>query len=199
MCSSDLAPIFRLHTLTALAFALVNPLSWLVISTGRIGRGLSLTAATTPLVILGIVLGLSHGPKGVALGYSLALVLLIIPIAAWSKHGTKITWADLRKAVEKPLLAGVVVSAVGLTVKITLAEMLPPLPYLLIGSGLVLGVYAWVLLIAMGEKQVYLDLANQLFWGNRADKQVMPHQRSTAKERPSVYADMVAPTLLTKV
>jgi O-antigen/teichoic acid export membrane protein len=170
----EAAPIFRLLAPTALAFALVNPLSWLVISTGRVGRGLSLTATTTPLVILGIVLGLSHGPKGVALGYSLALVLLVIPIAAWSKHGTKITWADLRKAVEKPLLAGVVVSAVGLIVRITLAEMLPPLPYLLIGSGLVLGVYAWVLLIAMGQKQVYLDLANQLFRGNRADTRAIP-------------------------
>ena len=62
------APIFRLLAPVALVFAVANPLSWLVMSTGRIGRALSISAATTPLVIVGIVLGLSHGPKGVALG-----------------------------------------------------------------------------------------------------------------------------------
>ena len=46
---------------------------------------LSISTATTPFVIVGIVLGLSHGPKGVALGYSLAMTLVVIPIAAWSK------------------------------------------------------------------------------------------------------------------
>ncbi len=67
------APIFRLLAPVALVFAVANPLSWLVMSTGRVGRALSISLATTPLVILGIVLGLSHGPKGVALGYSLAM------------------------------------------------------------------------------------------------------------------------------
>src|SRR6202030_1772981 len=67
------APIFRLLSPVAVVFAVANPLSWLVSSTGRIGRALSISATMTPLVILGIVLGLSHGPKGVALGYSSAM------------------------------------------------------------------------------------------------------------------------------
>jgi len=45
-------------------------------------------SATIPVVIVGIVLGLRYGSKGLALGYSLAMALLIIPITAWSIRGT---------------------------------------------------------------------------------------------------------------
>lgn len=154
--------IFRLLAPVALVFAVANPLSWLVMSTGRIGRALSISTATTPLVILGIVLGLSHGPKGVALGYSLAMTLLIIPIAAWSKHGTGITWADLWGAAKPPLLSGSLAGLAGLLVKLTVGGRLPPTLYLMVGLAVVLGIYAWVLLIVLRQKDVYRDLLSQL-------------------------------------
>jgi O-antigen/teichoic acid export membrane protein len=158
----EAAPIFRLLAPVALVFAVANPLSWLVLSTGRAGRALSISATTTPLVIIGILLGLSHGPKGVALGYSLALTLLIIPIAAWSKQGTEITWTDLWEATKPPFVSGLLAGAVGLFVKFTLGGWLPPMLYLAIGLGLLLSIYAWVLLIVLGQKHVYMDLLSQL-------------------------------------
>jgi len=156
------APIFRLLAPVAVVFAVANPLSWLVLSVGRIGRALSMSAATTPLVILGIVLGLSHGPTGVALGYSLAMTMLIIPIAAWSKHGTGITWADLWGATKPPFLSGLFATAAGLLVKLTLGGRLAPILCLTVGLALVLGIYAWVLLIVMKQKHIYMDLLSQL-------------------------------------
>jgi hypothetical protein len=36
-----------------------------------------------------------------------------------------------------------------------------------VGLGLVLGIYAWVLLIVMRQKQVYRDVLSQLFHGLR--------------------------------
>jgi O-antigen/teichoic acid export membrane protein len=158
----EATPIFRLLAPVALVFAVANPLSWLVMSTGRMGRALSISTATTPLVIVGIVLGLSHGPTGVALGYSLAMTLLVIPIAAWSKHGTGITWADLWGAAKPPFLSGLLAGAAGLLVKLTLGGRLPPMLYLMVGLGLVLGIYAWGLLIVMRQKHVYMDLLFQL-------------------------------------
>jgi PST family polysaccharide transporter len=158
----EAAPIFRLLSPVAVVFAVANPFSWLLMSTGRIGRALTLAAATTPLVILGIVLGLSHGPKGVALGYSSAMTALVIPIAAWSKHGTGITWADLWEATNPPFLSGLLAGGAGLLVKLTLGGRLPPMLYLMLGLGLVLGVYAWFLLIVMRQKHVYMDVLSQL-------------------------------------
>ena len=165
------APIFRLLAPVALVFAVANPLSWLVSSTGRIGRALSISPATTPLVILGIVLGLSHGPKGVALGYSAAMTLLLIPIAAWSKLGTGITWLDLWGATKPPFLSGLLAGAAGLLVKLTLGGRLPLIPYLLVGVGVVLGIYAWTLLIAMNQKHMYMDLLSHLLPRLRSDQE----------------------------
>ena len=156
------APIFRLLAPVALVFAVANPLSWLVSSMGRMGRLLSISVATTPLVILGILLGLSHGPKGVALGYSSAMTLVLIPIAAWAKRGTSVTWKDLWVATKPPFLSGLLAAAAGLLVKLTLDGKLPLIPYLSLGVGCVLGIYGWVLLVVMNQKDVYMELLSHL-------------------------------------
>jgi PST family polysaccharide transporter len=175
----EAAPIFRLLAPVALVFAVANPLSWLVMSTGKAGRALRISTATTPFVIVGIVLGLRYGPKGVALGYSLALMLLIIPIAAWSKHGTGITWEDLWKATKPSVLSGLLAGAAGLVVKFGLGSRLAPMPCLVVGLVVVLGIYAWVLLIVLRQKEVYMDLVFQLLprFGRKQQKGVEPAAR----------------------
>ena len=60
----DAAPIFGLLAPAALVFALANPLSWLVMSKGQAGRALCISAVTTPIVLIGILMGLKHGPQG---------------------------------------------------------------------------------------------------------------------------------------
>ena len=174
----EAAPIVRLLAPVALVFAVANPLSWLVMSTGRAGRALSISTATTPLVIVGIVLGLSHGPIGVALGYSSALTLLLIPIAAWSKYGTGITWADLWEATKPPFLSGLLAGAAGLLVKLTLGGSLAPILCLAVGLAVVLGIYAWVLLIFMRQKHMYMDVLSQLL------PRTQPRQEGTVEPRP---------------
>jgi O-antigen/teichoic acid export membrane protein len=156
------APIFRLLAPTSLVFALANPLSWLVTATGRIGRAVGLTAATTPVVIVGVLLGVNHGPTGVAVGYSAAMLLIFIPIAAWSKQGTAIAWLDLWNVTKRPFLAGLLAGAVGFALKITLGAVLAPLLVLALGVALVFTVYACAL-VAMGQKKLYLDLLAELF------------------------------------
>ena len=159
----EVAPIFRLLAPAALVFALANPLSLLVTSIGHIGRALAIAAATTPPVIAGIALGLSNGPKGVALGYSISMALIIIPIIGWSKRGTKISWGDFWETCKKPLSSALLAGVAGWAVKIALSGVLPPILLLMIGVGVVFVVYAFVLLIVMGEKDVYFQLLRELF------------------------------------
>jgi O-antigen/teichoic acid export membrane protein len=155
-------PIFRLLAPTSLVFALANPLSWLVMATGRVGRAVSITATVTPVVIIGILLGLSHGPTGVAMGYSAAMALILIPITAWSKQGTGISWSDLWNVTRIPLLAGAAAGAIGFGVKFSLGGALPPILLLALGVGIVFSVYACVL-VAMGQTKLYLDILTELF------------------------------------
>jgi PST family polysaccharide transporter len=158
----EVAPVFRLLAPTSLVFALANPLSWLVMSTGRVGRAVNITAVMTPVVIVGIVLGLSHGPLGVAIGYSGAMILILIPIAAWSKRDTGITWSDLGRVAKSPLLAGLLAGSVGLIAKMEFGGALPPILMLVLGLGLVFSVYVLALL-TMGQKNLYTDLLTELF------------------------------------
>jgi O-antigen/teichoic acid export membrane protein len=157
----DVVPIFQLLAPTSLVFALANPLSWLIIARGRVGRVVGITAATTPVVIVGVLLGLSHGPTGVALGYSVAMVLIMIPITAWSKDGTGITWFDLWNVTGIPLFAGSLAGAAGVGVKVAFGGGLAPILVLALGVGMVFSVYAGAL-VAMGQKKLYLDLLTEL-------------------------------------
>jgi O-antigen/teichoic acid export membrane protein len=180
------APIFRFLSPVALVFAVVSPVSWLVSSTGRIGRALSICAARTLLVIPGILLGLSHGPEGVALGYSTALTLVAIPIVAWSKLGTGIRWVDLWTATKPAFVSGLLGGAAGLLVKLTLADSLAPISCLLVGVGLIVAIYTGTLLFVMNQKHVYMGVVSHLWpriWsrqakGIRPEPEVSPFRRT---------------------
>jgi hypothetical protein len=117
---------------------------------------------------VGILLGLSHGPTGVALGYSAAMILIIIPIAAWSKKGTEITWQDLWRVTKFPLFAALPAAATGAAVKILLTGRLAPTLELTLGCALIFVVYVSAL-VAMGQKALYLDLLTQALRGRRSN------------------------------
>jgi hypothetical protein len=132
-----------------------------------VGRAVSITAAATPVVIIGILMGLNHGPTGVALGYSAAMVLILIPITAWSKHGTGVSWLDLWQVARTPLFAGLLAGAIGFGAKFCFGGSLAPILVLALGVGIVFSVYACAL-VAMGQKKMYLDLLNELLSGPRS-------------------------------
>jgi hypothetical protein len=150
------------------------------------GRALSICAARTLLVIPGILLGLSHGPEGVALGYSTALTLVAIPIVAWSKLGTGVRWVDLWTATKPAFVSGLLGGAAGLLVKLTLADSLAPISCLLVGVGLIVAIYTGTLLFVMNQKHVYMGVVSHLWpriWsrqakGIRPEPEVSPFRRT---------------------
>jgi hypothetical protein len=50
----------------------------------------------------------------------------------------------------------------GFLVKLALGSRLAPIFCLMVGLAVVLGLYAWVLLIVMRQKHMYMDLLSQL-------------------------------------
>jgi hypothetical protein len=71
-------------------------------------------------------------------------------------------------------LAGLIAGVVGLIVKITLGGIWAPIPYVVVGAGLVIGVYTWVLVVVMDQKSLYLDLLRQVFHAERF--QIVPER-----------------------
>ena len=88
----DAAPIFRWLAPTILVFAIANPLSWLLLASGRIDRLMKMSLVITPIMILGFIIGLPYGPKGVACAYSVVMTLWLTPLIAWAVHGTEISF-----------------------------------------------------------------------------------------------------------
>jgi O-antigen/teichoic acid export membrane protein len=158
----DAVAIFRLLAPTILIFAVINPLGWLLLSIGMVGRSLKIALVIAPLVIAGYIVGLPYGPKGVAFAYSAAMTAWVIPHIAWCVHGTVVSVREILQAVARPLLSGLVAAAFAFGVQFFYGHSLLPLPRLLLGGMVLLGAYLAVLLCIMGEKSVYLDLLRSL-------------------------------------
>jgi O-antigen/teichoic acid export membrane protein len=157
------APILRLLVPTILAFALIDPITWLLYSQGMLERSFRITMVFAPIVIAGYVVGLPFGARGVALGYSIAIVLSIVPRVAWGVHGTGISLRDLGRAARGPAISGAVAFLVGLVLPLLPESALSPLPRLVINSAVVLGIYAVVLLYALKERAFYFAVVRSVF------------------------------------
>ncbi|HTZ95822.1 MAG TPA: lipopolysaccharide biosynthesis protein [Terriglobales bacterium] len=159
---SATAPIFRLLAPTILIFAMINPLAWLLFSTGLVGRSVRIVCVIAPLAITAYLIGLPYGPKGVALAYSTVMTLWVIPHILWCVHGTMISFRDIMLAVRRPLLSGLVAAACAIGVQLLFGHLLIPVLRLAVGGIVLLGVYLGMLLYAMGQRSFYLEILRGL-------------------------------------
>ncbi len=152
------APIFRLLAPTILVFAIINPLFWLLSSLGLVGRSLKMGLVIAPLMIASYVVGLPYGPQGVAFAYSTVMMLWVLPVIAWSVHGTVISFRDILLAVSRPLASSVVAGGVAFGVRAAYGHSFSPFPRLALESTLLLVTFVAMLLFVTGQKTLYLDL-----------------------------------------
>jgi len=159
---NDAAAIVRLLAPTITVFAIINPLGWVVFSMGLIKRGMKAAPVIATLMIIGYVISLPYGPKGVAFAYSAVLTLWVIPHIFWCAHRTPISFWDILKAISRPLCCGIVAGGIALSVRLALGGAVSPLPRLLLESGVLFGAFFTVLLFAAGQKSLYLETLNGL-------------------------------------
>jgi PST family polysaccharide transporter len=159
---SGAIPIFRFMTPTILVFGIINPTSWLLLSIGLQMRSLKLALVIAPLVISSYLIGLPYGPEGVALAYSIAMTLWVVPHIIWCLRGTGISPRDLFLSISRPFLATAVAALFASMVKIYSDQI--PLALLRLGLGgtIMMIVYSWMLLSVLGQKEIYVDLARGL-------------------------------------
>jgi O-antigen/teichoic acid export membrane protein len=155
-------PIFRLLAPTILMFAMMNPFSWLLFSMGWVNRSLKIALVIAPLAISAYLIGLPYGPKGVALAYSTAMTVWLIPHILWCIHGTNISFGDILGVVKRPVVSAAVAAVFAFAVQFQFGQSLPSLLRLVMGCGILFGVYTLMLLYAMGQKAFYVDLVRGL-------------------------------------
>ncbi len=154
----EAAPLFRFLAPTIFAYAIVNPLGWLMSSLGLVGRSLRIALVLAPTMIAGYSLGLHYGPKGVAFAYSAVLTLWVIPLIVWAVRGTGITFWDCALVVSRPLASCTVAAIVAFVLQPLYASHLRVLPRLVVEVGILFVIYAGMLLYVMGQKPLYVSL-----------------------------------------
>jgi PST family polysaccharide transporter len=155
---NDAAPIFRLLSPTIVIFAMINPFSWFLFSTGRVERSLKIALVIAPLVMAGYLIGLPHGPKGVALGYSTAMTLWVVPHILWCVHDTVVSARDVFSVIRRPFISGMIAGLVAFGLQVLYGPAMSPFPRLILGVSIFSSVYVWLLLWVMGQKKFYQDL-----------------------------------------
>jgi PST family polysaccharide transporter len=154
----DVSPVLRFLAPTILVFALINPTFWLLVPLGLVNRSLKIALVLAPLVIAGYVLGLPHGPVGVALGYSVVMMLWVVPHLAWCVHGTPISLVDILHAVVRPLFAGALSAALAWAMVGAFLDSASHILRLALGIALLLAAYVVGLFYVMGQKSFYLEV-----------------------------------------
>jgi O-antigen/teichoic acid export membrane protein len=169
----EAVPIFRLLAPTILMFAMMNPFSWLLFSLGWVQRSLKIALVIAPLAITAYLIGLPYGPKGVALAYSTAMCIWLVPHIIWCIHGTNISFRDILDVVRRPVLSAGIAAAMAFAVQLHYGPVLSPLVRLVSGCGILFGVYAVMLLYVMGQKAFYVDLIKGLVGRTPVDEKAL--------------------------
>ncbi|HTZ72394.1 MAG TPA: lipopolysaccharide biosynthesis protein [Candidatus Aquilonibacter sp.] len=156
------APIFRLLAPTILIYAIINPLAWLLYSTGMVARSIKLIAIIAPLTITAYILGLPHGPKGVAMAYSTVMTIWVIPHILLCVRGTSVSFRDVMVTIRRPVVSGVVAGALAAAIQFFIGSSLIPLARVAIEGSVLLAVYLVILLYIMGQKSFYLEVFRSL-------------------------------------
>ena len=149
--------IFRLLTPTVVFFGVVNPVGWLLWSSGRHVRSLKISLVIAVLVSTACLIGLPYGPKGVAIGFSSVMTFWLIPHIVWCLHGTTIKALDLLRAASRPLLSAVTAAMIAYVAHVYLSSLSPFFRLALEGAVMMI-VYAAMLLFVMGQKDFYREL-----------------------------------------
>jgi len=152
------AELFRILAPTILVFAIANPLGWLLSSLGLVERSLKIALVFAPFMIVGCVIGLPYGPRGMAIAYSTVMTLGILPISAWALHGTVIRVWDILLALRRPLVSSAVAAGAAFGLHLFYGSTLSLLPRLLLESTLFGTTYLGVLLFVAGRRAFHLDL-----------------------------------------
>ena len=152
------APIVRLLAPTVAILAIINPLGWLIFSIGLVARGMRAAPVVAVVMIAGYVVGLPYGPQGVALAYSAAMTLWVIPHILWCVHGTPVSFSDVLTTIAPPLASGVLAGGFAVVARWACGAAFPVWLRLLIESGVLFGAFYALLLFVAGQKSLYLDV-----------------------------------------
>jgi PST family polysaccharide transporter len=158
----EAAPVFRLLAPTITAFGLINPFFWLLLATGQVRRSLKMALVLTPLIITGYALGLGSGPRGVAAGFSITMLLLAGPLLFWAQRGTAINWKDILRSTMPPIFSAAGAALATLVASRFFVPIAPAILRLATSTSFFLIIYLLILLLVMKQASLFKSFLREI-------------------------------------
>jgi len=137
----DAIPLFRVLCVAALAGTVLRALKWVYLAEGRTRRQLAWALISTPVMVLGVVVGIRWGAFGVAVGFTIASCALLPPAIAFCIRGSRLRMRDFLAPTWRPALSSTASAALLVLFQPRLPSGAPPLE---LGIGLVVFSMAYV-------------------------------------------------------
>lgn len=160
-------PVFQLLAPAALIGALLNPLGWMFISSGRADRQFRGAVVWCILTVAAFAIGLRHGPEGVAVGYSIVSAILALPLCCYALHGTPVRVSDLGIALLRPVGAVAAAGFLMWLIKPFFPADVPAAVRAIGGCAGLLALYAVLLLGVLRQWASYRDLLQHVLPGKK--------------------------------
>ncbi len=157
----EAAGIFRVLAPAILALGLLNPFSHLILAAGRASRYLGIACVLTLLLTLSYTFSLKHGPQGVAIGFSLTMMLATAPVILWAIHETPLTMRDIVGAAAPSFTSLLIAAAASLAAHPILTRVEPLLVRLLTEVTLLFGIYLFALFFILKQRAIYIELLRE--------------------------------------
>lgn len=150
----DAAPIFMVLAFAAIWQPVGSTVGWIFVSGGQTRRMFAWVCLAAPLIVLSFIIGLPWGAIGVATGYAVCNLLLVIPGFSFALKGSPISVRDVVAVLYRPLAMSVIIA---LTMTVARRGVVEYSPLLIATICLSIGVITF-LVMARAVKPVWLDL-----------------------------------------
>jgi len=158
--------IFRYLSISLLFQPIFSSGNWLYVATGRTDLLLKFGSLGTVFIVVSFLIGLPFGPKGVALSYSICIVLWTWPGLYFATRLTPVTSVNVLFSV-LPALSGALIGGItSIFAKFYVTANFPIWSTLLIGFVVMFSVYILLVFFLFRQKSFYFSIFQDL-WINR--------------------------------
>ena len=170
----DCVPIFRFLAPGAAVGVMMTSWGWLLIALGQARKYRQTGLASALVIIVSFIIGLPYGAKGVAAGYSCAILLLVFPTWWYITKDTPVSVADVIRSYVPPIVACIPAAGIGIFVNQVNLTGVSHWLVTLAAAASFGAIYAMVLLVGFKRLGFYRSIIRELrlavMSGNRPAK-----------------------------
>lgn len=154
--------ILRLLAISALVQPICNTAGWLYISTGRTLTMFKWGLFASTIIGISFIIGLPYGAPGVALCYSIAILLLSWPCMHYAIRGTPTSMIDILYSIKKPFLASLLAGCACFLTKRIIEPIIPLWISAMICLVMMVSIYSIVLFYLFDTKGFYFSILKEI-------------------------------------